>query len=147
MFQHDIKFSVPNGDFVAMKSFSSNKFRNLYLSTNFSPNFLLVDLQYSDEFLELRESIDSVVDFIHENSGFLIIGWYKCGLINNRSLVSNNGNISIRNRNYSKNIQVDKGELNYRVIEILPTDHAMLYPTSYLGMQLNAIKFYINMLH
>ena len=93
------------------------------------------------------ESIDIVVDFIHGNGGFKIIGWYKFGLINDRSFVSNNGNISSRNRNYSKNIQVNNGEINFHVIEILPTDSTVLDPTSDLGMQLNAIKFYINILH
>ena len=71
--QHNIEVSVPNVDVFVMKSFSSNKFSILYLSANLSPNVLLVDLQYSDEFLELMESIDIVVDFIHWNGGFKII--------------------------------------------------------------------------
>ena len=49
-FQHDIKVSSPNGDFVVMNIFSSNKFGKLYLSANLSPNVLLVDLQHSNEF-------------------------------------------------------------------------------------------------
>ena len=75
-----------------------------------------MDLQYSYEFFELMESINSVVDFIHGNVGFKIVGWYKLGIINDRSLVSNNGNIISINRNYSKNIQVDNDEINFRVI-------------------------------
>ena len=62
-------------------------------------------------------------------------------------MVSNNVNISISNRNYRKNIQVDNSELNYHVIEILPTDRDMLDPTSEIGMQLNAISFNIIILH
>ena len=49
-FQHYMKLSVPNGDVVMIKSFSSNKFSKLYRSANLSPNLLLADLQYTDDF-------------------------------------------------------------------------------------------------
>ena len=128
-FQHDIEVLVPNRHFVTTKSFSYNKFRQLSPSTNIYPNVLLTDLQHTNDFFEFMERIDSVVEFIHRNGGFTMIGWYKPVIINYSSLVSNNGNIRIRNRNYSKNIQVDNGEINFHMIEIFPTDGAMLDPT------------------
>ena len=78
------------------------------------------------------------------NGGFTII---EHGLIYDRSLVYNNGNISSSNRNDIKNIQVDNGEINFRLIEILPTERNMIDTPFKIGMQLNHIKFDINILH
>ena len=60
-----------------MAGFSSIKFSKLYLSANFSPNTLLQQVQFTDEFFEIMDRIEDVVDYIHDNGGFTIVGWYK----------------------------------------------------------------------
>jgi len=145
--QHDVELFGADNLNLTMENFSSNKFSKLYLSSNLSPNILLQQMQYTEEFFDLLDRIDRVMDFIRDNGGFTIIGWYKRGLINDRSLVSNANTNNNHGNNGADTVQVDNGDVHFHIIEILPTDHSMLNHLSVLGAQLNNHKFDVNQMH
>ena len=85
------------------------------------------------------DRIKYAVDYIHDNGGFTIVGWYKWGIINDKSLVSqsNSGSICNNNNNNNNNNneshEVDNGEANFHVTQIFPTNKALMDPTTLQG--------------
>eukprot|EP00957_Ditylum_brightwellii_P047517 3608547-Ditylum_brightwellii.AAC.1 len=63
----------------------------------------------TDRYFELLDHINQVVQFINQNGGWTVVGWYKRGVINNRGLVSSSGTASenINNNNNGEDIRVD----------------------------------------
>jgi hypothetical protein len=122
--QHDIVLSSLEscpGKSVIMNLFSSNKFTSLYLTEPFSPNVTLSQLDMtSEEYFNVMECIENVVELINKNEGFTTIGWYKNGTINGRTLVSNHpttgGSNGNQNAGNDQQNQVNSSEVNHRII-------------------------------
>ena len=147
-FQHDVTSTLNSGDTISMSGFSSAKFSKLYLSANFSPNTNVDQLEFTSEFFEIMNHLEQVVDYIHDNGGFTIIGWYKRGVINDRSLCQNN--TSAGNNNSSSNnesIEVDNGQANFHITQIFPTNRDFTDPTTLLGETLASLKFDVRKIH
>ena len=73
-----------------MNDFSSTKFSQIYLSNRIPADTRESSLQFTDAFFTLESTVDQVIDFINENGGFTVFGWYKRGIINDTSLVGMN---------------------------------------------------------
>eukprot|EP00957_Ditylum_brightwellii_P080663 6135096-Ditylum_brightwellii.AAC.1 len=67
----------------------------------------------TDKYFELLDHINQVVQFINENGGSTVIGWYKCGVINDHVLIGDNGS-AVGSSN--SNINCDK--MNRRLNEM-----------------------------
>lgn len=141
-FQFDIEVTDQNGNVFTMSNFSSHKFMKLFLSNSLNPNVMLQRLQFTPEFFDLMDSATTIVDAINILCGFIIIGWYKRGVINDRLLVSNNND----RRQQNEAVQVDNGEINYHFCQILPTDADFLNPNTINGSWLNSKKFDVSRL-
>ena len=73
-------------------------------------------------------------------------GWYKRGMINDKSLLQgkNQGTrqqLSMHQNNVEDNIQVDAGEINYHMVEIRATNNDVDNIATDLGKELHALKF------
>ena len=64
----------------------------------------------TNAFFDILTCIDNVVEYINDNGGFTVMGWYKHGVINDRTLVSNTSNGNDNNNN--EDVQVDNGEIS-----------------------------------
>lgn len=126
--------------------FSSTKFSVCYLSSRIPPTVRKSSLSHSsDLFWDLETAIEDVVDFINGNGGWTVVGWYKRGSIKDRSLIeSTGGNNSTNNAN--EDTTVGSGNLNFHVVELLPTNQTLLDKNSYLGAILDAMKFDVSRL-
>ena len=153
--QHDVVLSSlesrPENP-VTMNLFSSNKFTSLYLTEPFSPNVTLSQLDMaSEEYFSVMECMENVVNFINNNEGFTAIGWYKNGTINDRTLVSNHpttgGSNGIQNAGGDQQNQVNSSEVNYRIIELMPTNRDFLDKDTVAGRALNRLKYNVSFLH
>ena len=144
-FQHDIEVSFDNGDSISMDAFSSTQFSKLYLSENLSPSILLQQLQMTTEMFDIEDTMQDVIRFIHNQIGkFTVIGWYKRGVISDRSMLSEsntNNTASYANNNIVTN-QVDNGDLNFHITQIFPTDQTVLR-----SQYLQDLKYDISQLH
>ena len=64
--------------------FSSLKFKDLYMKNALSRN---IPANYFDDYekiIELDNAVTRIVTFINNNNGFVVIGWYKRGEIEDR---------------------------------------------------------------
>jgi len=66
---------------------------------------------------------------------------------NDRTLVANNATNGTFNNNNNEDVQVDNREINYHVISLCPTNHALLNNMSLLGAALKGLKFDVSTIH
>ena len=146
--QHAISISTINSESFRMDDFSSRKFSSLYLTDVIPGSVKLYMLQITNAYIEIIESITNCVNLINENGGFTVIGWYKKGLINDKSMIAAKhtgvGTVSgsnNNNTNVDEDIQVESGEISYHIVHIIPTNKDFLDPNTRLGLRLKGKKF------
>ena len=141
-FLHNIRLTgYPNVD-ITVNNFSSTKFSLLYLNQRLPPSVKVSALNMTDEYFDLLDCITRAIDYINDHGGFTVVGWYRRGIINDRSLVvSNNNNTNYNQNHNAEDIQVGSGEINYHVVELYPTDRSHLDRQSARGIVLNTKKF------
>lgn len=143
--EHSITIATPHDGERSMEHFSSMKFSKLYLNGDIPGACKLYMLQLTQAEMNLLECIDDCINLINRNGGFTILGWYKRGIINDKSLMTNHSNNnSSRNSNNEQDTQVDSGDISYHIVQIVPTNRAFLDDTTPLGRELNEAKFDVN---
>ena len=132
--QHSIRIDTQQVKLI-QNDFSSLKFSHLYLSNDIPSNVKVSSLRVSEEFWELEDCIESVVDFINENGGWTVVGWYKRGEVKDQSLNESTGN------NNSDDNTIGAGTVKYHVVQLCPTNRDILDKRHLLGQQLEAKKY------
>ena len=132
--QHSIRINTQQLKLI-QNDFSSLKFSHLYLSNDIPSNVKVSSLQVSEEFWELEDCIESVVNFINENGGWTVVGWYKRGEVKDQSLNESTGN------NNSDDNTIGAGTVKYHVVQLCPTNRDILDKRHLLGQQLEAKKY------
>ena len=99
----------------------------------------------TNAYFNLLDCIENCIDLINENGGFTVVGWYKRGVINDRAMVSNNGNGGAANNQFGANnneeAQVDAADISYHIVEVQPTNQDFFDTDSPLGRLLDGRKF------
>ncbi len=132
---------------LSQKDFSSTKFSLCYLTSRIPATVKKNILsQASDVYWDLESSIEDVVDFVNENGGWTAVGWYKRGSIKDRSLIESSGNSNANNGNEDGGKKVGSGNLNFHVVELLPTNQQLLDTNTLLGQDLHDLKFDVSRL-
>ena len=85
--QHAITITA-NDETFQMDDFSSQRFSNIYLNNTIPGSAKLHMLQLTDAYVLLLDAITECVDYVNSNGGFTVVGWYKRGLINEKSLLT-----------------------------------------------------------
>ena len=129
-----------------IENFSSNKFSMLYQSSPFPSSLRADALQLTDEYWNLVEAIDNVVELINDNGGFTIVGWYKRGLINDQSIIADNSNTN-RGSNDNTDNQVDNGSISYHVCQMRATNIRFYIEGTPLSDQLGQLRYDMGRLH
>ena len=75
--------------------FSSITFSRLYQIAPFPVAIRADSLQLTDQYWDILDSIEQVVEYINNHDGITVIGWYKHRMTNSQSFVS--GNINTQN--------------------------------------------------
>ena len=75
------------GKVYVHKNFSSHSFTLGFLNRDFPIGVQANDLQLSEAFWLLGDSIKDTIEFVNRNGGWTVIGWYSRGLINDRMLI------------------------------------------------------------
>ena len=98
-----------NGRVFVHRDFSSHSFTMTFVNQEFPIGLQANDLQLSEDYWLLGETIQNVIDFVNSNGGWTIIGWYSRGLINDRTLTGlvNGSNKNTRSNQNSAEVQVD----------------------------------------
>ena len=81
---HALVIKKGNTAILKMVGFSSLRFSKLYLSTLFSLTCRIDIFEKVDIHDKSEESVDAVIEHVNYSNGFTVIGWYKCGRINDQ---------------------------------------------------------------
>ena len=130
-----------------MDDFSSNKFSKLYLTGDIPGSVKLYMLQLTEAFIHMFEAMERCIQLINSNGGFTVVGWYKRGVINDKSLItarnlSNTSNAALNTT--EEDLHVDSGEISYHIVHISPTNKDFLDDSKVLGVRLNALKYNVS---
>ena len=137
-FVHWIESSI-QGIQLRMETFSSESFSSLYLNGRMPNSVRISALQMTDAFFEISSAVENVANYVNDNGGWTIIGWYKRGVINDKTLTNNEGQ-DTRNNNVQTN-EVDNGELTFHIVHIRPTNHRFMEAESLLQNELFSRRF------
>ena len=139
-FEHSIFFETPNGK-ISHTNFSSTKFSLLYLST-FLPGSVRVSAlrmsSTSGVFWDIEDAIENITSYVNDNGGWTAVGWYKRGVITDKSLLVSGVTTNVNNE---ESDQIDSGHINYHVVQLLPTNKSILRTTSTLGSFYETMKY------
>ena len=146
MLEHTIFMDTSQGQIVH-SSFSSNNFSLMYLTDNLPGGGRVSALRTTDAYCGIEDAIKEVVDHVNENGGWTVVGWYKRGIINDRSLHEMKPNVPNINapNNSNVDIEVGAGQVSYHVVQLLPTCHEMMrYRSGENNLRLQALKYDIS---
>ena len=120
-----------------MNDFSSTRFTGLYTTGQVPPSAscTVLDKAHHQQGIQLIDCMNNCVNYINSHGGFTIIGWYKRGLIDDKSLITLNN---------ADNRQVQSGDISHHIVSIMPTNRDFLQRRSPLFIALTARKFNVN---
>ena len=127
-FQHSVYFNGPNGK-ICHSDFSSHQFSKLYLKKDIPGETRVSALQNTDAYWNIEDSISNLLSYVNDNGGWTITGWYKRGVITDKSLLaasSGGTNSASSHNNNNERIEVGAGEVNFHIVKLLPTDQDIL---------------------
>lgn len=133
-----------DGKVYVHKNFSSHSFTLDFLNRDFPIGVQPNDLQLSEAFWLLGDSIQDTIGFVNRNGGWTVIGWYFRGLINDRMLTGliNNGNSTTSTTNLNNaEVQIDGADMTYHFCKIVPTNEGLMNETSELFELYQRTKF------
>lgn len=136
-----------DGKVYVHKNFSSHSFTLGFLNRDFPIGVQANDLQLSEAFWLLGDSIQDTIGFVNRNGGWTVIGWYSRGLINDRMLTGliNNGNPPTSTTNVNNaEVQIDGADMTYHFCKIVPTNEVLMNETSELFELYQRTKFDVN---
>mmetsp|Transcript_14699 Transcript_14699/g.27638 ORF Transcript_14699/g.27638 Transcript_14699/m.27638 type:complete len:393 (-) Transcript_14699:1573-2751(-) len=126
-----------DGDESFIVNFCSQKFMLLFMNDKIPHTETYAGLRTSEAFFEIRESCKAVVDFINRNKGWTVCGWYKRGVINDRTLAGNGDN--------DEENKIE-GDITFHVVSLVPTDRNYLDHGLAEGLELKNMKFDVSTL-
>ena len=132
-FEHSVFFQYGN-DTIQHHDFSSTKFSSYYLTHRLPSTVTASALTMTQEYFDIEESIADVIGFVNENGGWTVIGWYKRGIITDKSL------LEVPPSNVVST-EVASGLINYHIVQLLPTNNEFMNKNSDLYFQLHQRKY------
>jgi hypothetical protein len=144
-FQHTVYFDSPTGCIVHT-NFSSAKFSLLYLKNHIPGAVRVSALRVSDSYWDIETQIEEVIDFVNYYGGWTVVGWYKRGVINDKSLLDSTNNASNYQSNNDNN-EVGSGNLGFHIVQLIPTDRSLLDNRSEYGRELESLKYNVSNIH
>ena len=79
VYQHKINVFRKGNKLFTMKKFTSFKFDNMFLNERLIKSVIISDLEGVDVGGPVGEVIGAVIEYINNNGGFTVYGWYKRG--------------------------------------------------------------------
>ena len=83
-------------------------------------------LHLTDTLMNLFKSLEEDITFMNNHGNFIVVEWYKRGLINDKSINlsrglndDSRGNTGTNWNNNEENVQVDSGDVSYVIVHII----------------------------
>ena len=108
------------------------------------------DLQLSEYYWNLGETIQQIITLVNQNGGWTILGWYSRGVINDRTLtgvITNSTSSSTISTQNNEDIQVDGADITYHFCKIVPTDSLLLDASTFFGQRYHNLLYNVSEIH
>ena len=130
-------------DPIYIDEYSSTRFSLLFQNSVLNAEVTKESMDMTSKFSDMEEKIENGVCLINQNGGFTIIGWYKRGQVQDRTVLiqkssENTSKFSNTNNEPSK---VDNSEIKIHPCVIRPSNVEFYNSSSDLAKQLNETKF------
>lgn len=139
---------------ITHSNFSSTKFSLCYLTSRIPSSIRQSVLSATGGdgnncLWDIEDAVERVRNYVNAHGGWTIIGWYKRGAIRDRSLVGESGGDTGNNRMNANGRDeiVGAGQLNFHIVELLPTDRRFLDKTTSQWRALNLLKYDVSQLN
>ena len=132
-----------------VQEYSSTKFSLLFQTALLNCELNKTCMDMTDNFFNLQEKIEDGVKMINDNGGFTIIGWYKRGHIQDRTVLVQNANEQNANKynvQTNQNTQVDNSVINFHPCVVRPSNKKYYEEGSTELKNLKDNKFDVNQL-
>ena len=128
---------------VYIDEYSSTRFSLLFQNSVLNAEVTKESMDMTSKFSDMEDKIENGVDLINKNGGFTIIGWYKRGQVQDRTVLiqKSNENISKYSNTNNEPSKVDNSEIKIHPCVIRPTNEEFYKESSDLTKTLNEIKF------
>ena len=86
-------------------------------------------MQNTDAYWNIEDAISNLLSHVNENGGWTVTGWYKRGVITDKSLLaatSGGTNLASSHNSNNERIEVGAGEVNFHIVKLLPTDQDII---------------------
>ena len=124
-------------DRIYHANFSSTKFSAFYLSRRLPGSTPVSTLRVTKDFWEIEDCIMKVLDLVNRNGGWTVVGWYKRGVITDKSLLE----VPLLN---VVSTQVAAGQINYHIVQMIPTNRSFLVRGTALYQDLQREKYNVS---
>ena len=106
-----------------IEEFSSTRFSLLFQTGILSCEITKESMEMTDHFYSMENKIDNGINYINANGGFTVIGWYKRGQVQDRTVLIQNENENSSRYGSSNNapVQVDNSTIKFHPCVIRPT--------------------------
>ena len=119
-------------------SFSSQRFSQLYLTKPLPNNITLSQIQDTDEMDSITDKVIDLSNYVNDNGGWTVIGWYRLGMVTDKALADENQS-SYRDQP-TVDTQVEAGETKFHIVSLYPTNELFNTRGSAHYLQLNNNK-------
>ena len=136
--EHTINTSYQNTE-IEMEQFSSTKFDKCFLTDVIPFDISFIKFRDGDLLWDVEESIQDILDFVNNNNGWTIIGWYKRGLTKDENLI---GDYTVS----KKDRMIASSNLKLNIVQITPSKKEFYIPGENLYTELQTKKFDVNQL-
>ena len=127
---------------LKMTGFSSQKFNQLFMTGEIPIHCKVAVFQLTTDFFKLSSCIKKCLAFINQHGGFIVLGWYKRGEINDASLVE----VAVNENPGQKVMNVGKveGGICYHFVHLFPFNPDFHDEKSKLSKELAKLKFNVS---
>ena len=128
---------------LKMTGFSSQKFNQLFMTGEIPIHCKVAVFELTEAFFKLSKCIKKCLAFINLNGGFIVLGWYKRGEINDASIVEADAVENAGNDYATKNSSGEKvgGSICYHFVHIRPFNPDFVDKKSKLSQDLYKLKY------
>ena len=83
-------------------------------------------MHMSDDYWYIEDVIEKLVKNINVNDGWIVVGWYKRGVINDRNVIECLSNKNMNNNTSNVNTEVSTSEFSYHIVHMIPINLNMV---------------------
>ena len=97
--------------------FSSMMFTKTYMNASFPQSAIATTFHGTHQHTnKLRRAVKDCMEYVNANGGWTVIGWYRCGMVNDQILVGNPDILLAADETTMF------GDITHHIVQIIPTD-------------------------